>query len=151
MAKLTKKDLLDQLSDIYDNDLDLLLKDVEYRLSKKSSKKFTSKQIKKNFSNEPIVASLDTVTKSYKMGKTTVDAVKKVSFDIRAGEIVALIGPSGSGKSSILNMIGGLDRPSNGIITIDGQDISKLNDNKLSTFRNKTIGFVFHFIYLQPF
>lgn len=68
-----------------------------------------------------------------------------MSFSIDQGEIVLIVGSSGSGKSTLLNMIGLLDRPTNGKIFIDGIDTSTLNDNKISSFRNKKLGFVFQF------
>ncbi len=70
---------------------------------------------------------------------------------IQQGEFITITGASGSGKSTLLQMIGGLDKPTSGNITIGNVDIAKLSDSKLSSFRNKTIGFVFQFFYLQPF
>ncbi|HYH75393.1 MAG TPA: ABC transporter ATP-binding protein [Candidatus Saccharimonadales bacterium] len=89
--------------------------------------------------------------KEYKVGRQQVPALHDVSLEIRQGEFVAFTGPSGSGKSTMLQIIGGLDKPSAGSVIIDGHDIAKLNDRRLSEFRNKTIGFVFQFFYLQPF
>lgn len=99
----------------------------------------------------PVVASVRDLTKSYKLGRQHVDALKGVSLDIREGEFVALTGPSGSGKSTLLQLLGGLDKPSSGVVEIAGENIAKLSDRKLSTFRGETIGFVFQFFYLQPF
>jgi ABC-type lipoprotein export system ATPase subunit len=99
----------------------------------------------------PVVVSIEAVSKRYKLGRQYVDALKDVTLDIREGEFVALTGPSGSGKSTLLHLIGGLDKPSQGKVIIDGKDISRLGDRKLSIFRNQTIGFVFQFFYLQPF
>ncbi len=97
------------------------------------------------------VVALKSIRKTYKLGSQKVEALKNLNLIIRQGEFVAITGPSGSGKSTLLQLIGGLDQPSAGTITIDGQNISKLNDRKLSVFRNRTIGFVFQFFYLQPF
>jgi len=77
-------------------------------------------------------------------------ALKNINLSINKGEFVAIIGPSGSGKSTLLNIIGGLDRPSEGKVYVDGQDIFKLNDARISKYRNKKIGFVFQFFYLEP-
>lgn len=78
-------------------------------------------------------------------------ALEEVSTSIKEGEFVAIIGPSGSGKTTLLNLIGGLDTPDEGQIIIEGQDISELDDNALSKFRNHEIGFVFQEFHLEPF
>lgn len=85
------------------------------------------------------------------MGKQRIEALKGVSIEIHEGEFVAFTGPSGSGKTTLLQLIGGLDKPSEGKVIVDGQDLTRLSDRALSNFRNKTIGFVFQFFYLQPF
>ena len=81
----------------------------------------------------------------YGEGDNRVKALDDVSFSIKQGEFVLIVGSSGSGKSTLLNMIGLLDRPSNGKILIDGIDTTTLNDNKISAFRNKKLGFIFQF------
>lgn len=91
------------------------------------------------------------LSKTYKMGRQKVAALGGVSLEIDRGEFVALTGASGSGKSTLLQIIGGLDKPSGGRVVVDGVDIGRLSDAKLSRFRNRTIGFVFQFFYLQPF
>lgn len=91
------------------------------------------------------------LSKIYKNGREKLIAVNRVNLEIWPGEIVALTGTSGSGKSTLLHMLGGLDKPSSGSIVVDGQEIAKLSDRKLSIFRNQTIGFVFQFFYMQPF
>lgn len=101
--------------------------------------------------NAEIMVHVDHVSKSYKMGKTHIEALKDVTLDIHKGEFVAITGTSGSGKSTLLQLIGGLDKPSSGSIIVRDQDLRKLRDGKLSHFRNRTIGFVFQFFYLQPF
>lgn len=101
-------------------------------------------------SPQPIIQ-VSEVTKSFKRGKQQVDALRNVSLVVNKGEFVTLTGASGSGKSTLLQLIGALDKPTSGTILIDGVNINKLHDGKLSVFRNKTIGFVFQFFYLQPF
>lgn len=99
----------------------------------------------------PTIVELAGVTRTYKMGKNTVTAVDNASLTIGEGEFVAITGTSGSGKSTVLNLIGGLDRPTSGTVSVAGSDLAKLSDDKLSSYRNQTIGFVFQFFYLQPF
>lgn len=98
-----------------------------------------------------IITSVKSISKRYKVGRNHIQALNNISLDIYKGEFVALTGPSGSGKSTLLQLIGGLDKPASGVIEIAGQDLAKLNDRALSRFRNRTIGFVFQFFYLQPF
>lgn len=76
--------------------------------------------------------------------------LKGISLEIGAGESVAIVGPSGSGKSTLLNVIGTLDRPSRGQVLLDGEDLSKLNDEQLAAARNRRIGFVFQAHHLLP-
>ncbi len=99
----------------------------------------------------PTVIDLKDITKSYKVGNQKVEALKKISLTIKQGEFVAITGTSGSGKSTLLQLMGGLDKPTSGDVVVDGHNISQLSDGKLSEFRNKTVGFVFQFFYLQPF
>lgn len=106
---------------------------------------------KHSVSTEPVLIKLDHVNRRYKLGHNKVAAVNDVSLEIRQGELVAITGPSGSGKSTLLNLIGGLDKPDTGDIVVDGHNLARLNDRKLSEFRNRTVGFVFQFFYLQPF
>lgn len=102
-------------------------------------------------SEYPAIISVMSLIKTYKRGHQKIAALNDVSLEIHQGEFVALTGASGSGKSTLLQLIGGLDKPTSGEIIIDGVNINKLHDGKLSTFRNMTIGFVFQFFYLQPF
>ncbi|MEV0354005.1 ABC transporter ATP-binding protein [Nonomuraea sp. NPDC050680] len=89
--------------------------------------------------------SLTDVTRSYPGGVTALD---KVSLEIERGELVAIVGPSGSGKSTMLNVVGTLDRPSSGTVRIDGYDVAKLSDGRLSALRATRIGFVFQHFHL---
>jgi len=86
---------------------------------------------------------LENITKVYRMGKVEVYALRGVTLSIKQGEMVAIVGASGSGKSTMLNVIGCLDRPTSGKYFFDGADVSRLNDNKLAEMRNRKFGFVF--------
>lgn len=83
--------------------------------------------------------------------KNRVEAVRNVNLVVREGEIVALTGPSGSGKSTLMHLIGGLDRPTSGEVMVDGQSVGAMPERKLAAYRNRTVGVVFQFFYLQPF
>ena len=83
------------------------------------------------------------VTKSYVLDEVVVDALRGVSLDVRRGEMLAIMGPSGSGKSTLMHIVGLLDHPTRGVVTIDGQDVSNMSPNQLAAVRNKRIGFVF--------
>ena len=98
-----------------------------------------------------MLLSVSDLTKSYRVGKQKLDALKGVSLDVYKGEILALTGPSGSGKSTLLQLMGGLDRPTSGVVRIGDLDLTKMSDRSISEFRNRTVGFVFQFFYLQPF
>ncbi len=96
------------------------------------------------------VVSLQDVVRTYIMGDNEVRALRGVSFDITQGEFVSIMGPSGSGKSTCMNMIGCLDRPTSGIVKINGRETAKMNEKELSVLRNRTIGFVFQQYHLIP-
>lgn len=89
------------------------------------------------------------VSRIYNIGSEKLTVLDEVSLTIEKGEFVAIVGPSGSGKSTLMNMIGGLDKPSKGAVIIEGEDISKLKDKKMSKFRNEKIGFVFQSFNLE--
>ncbi|AKS40487.1 ABC transporter ATP-binding protein [Wenzhouxiangella marina] len=88
--------------------------------------------------------------KDYQMGDTTVHALKSVDCDIRRGEFVAIMGPSGSGKSTFMNLVGALDKPSRGELSIAGRSIAELNSDQLAALRNRILGFVFQQFMLLP-
>jgi putative ABC transport system ATP-binding protein len=90
------------------------------------------------------------ITKVYRMGKVEVPALRGVTVSIARGEMLAIIGASGSGKSTMLNMIGLLDRPTSGKYLFNGLDIGRLNDNQLAEMRNRELGFVFQDFNLLP-
>jgi putative ABC transport system ATP-binding protein len=96
-----------------------------------------------------VVAGLD-VTRRYGSGDTAVDALRGVSLEIQRGKLTAVMGPSGSGKSTLMHILAGLDRPTAGMVEIDGTDITKLNDTQLTKLRRRHIGFVFQFFNLLP-
>ena len=88
--------------------------------------------------------------KTYGSGETAVQALKDVSFSVPKGEYVAIVGESGSGKSTLLNLLGALDVPTSGKVWIDGKDIFTMNDQKLTVFRRRNIGFIFQAFNLIP-
>ena len=89
------------------------------------------------------VVELTDVKKIYSMGDAEVQALRGVSFKVEQGEFISIMGPSGSGKSTCMNMIGCLDRPTSGVVNIDGRETHLMNEAELAVLRNKTIGFVF--------
>lgn len=98
---------------------------------------------------DPLVRVRD-VTRTYGTGTSAVQALAGAGFDVHAGELVAVVGRSGSGKTTLLNIIGGLDRPDSGTVTIDGQDVTALDESGLDTLRRDTIAFVFQSFGLVP-
>ncbi|MFZ9790584.1 MAG: ABC transporter ATP-binding protein [Candidatus Nanopelagicales bacterium] len=96
------------------------------------------------------VVEMKNVTKYFGEGSSKVKALDGVDLTIDEGEFVAIVGPSGSGKSTMMNLIGCLDRPTSGRVKIAGEDLSKLNDKKLTSLRNLAIGFVFQSFFLLP-
>jgi putative ABC transport system ATP-binding protein len=93
---------------------------------------------------------VNSICKTYGNGETAVEALKSVSFSVPKGEFIAVVGESGSGKSTLLNMIGALDTPTSGNVLIDGNDIFRMNDEKLTIFRRRNIGFIFQAYNLIP-
>ncbi|MHB1415917.1 MAG: ABC transporter ATP-binding protein [Chloroflexota bacterium] len=100
-------------------------------------------------SREPLIE-LRGVTRDYKMGEVTVQALRSLDLDVAAGEFLVLLGPSGSGKTTTLNLIGGLDRPTGGKILVEGEDIAKYDEGRLTNYRRRKVGFVFQFFNLIP-
>ena len=90
------------------------------------------------------------ICKTYGRGDTAVKALRDVSFSVPKGEYVAIVGESGSGKSTLLNMIGALDTPTSGKVTIDGRDIFSMDERRLTVFRRRNIGFIFQAFNLVP-
>ncbi len=96
------------------------------------------------------IISANNIKKTYDPDKIAVHALRGIDLEIKQGEFTAIVGPSGSGKTTLLNIIGGLDRPTEGIIKIADTDISTLSDNELIDFRKDNIGFVFQAYNLIP-
>jgi lipoprotein-releasing system ATP-binding protein len=92
--------------------------------------------------------SLEGISKQFASKTATLDILKETNFQIYRGETIAVVGPSGIGKSTLLNIIGTLDKPETGRLLYQGQDLFALNDERLARFRNEQIGFVFQFHYL---
>ena len=97
-----------------------------------------------------VVVRLDNVVKTYSMGESEVHALRGISFQIEQGEFLSIMGPSGSGKSTCMNMIGCLDRPTSGIVEINGKETAKMTEKELAVLRNQTVGFVFQQYHLIP-
>ena len=88
--------------------------------------------------------------KSFKVGKESVDVLKDINFTVEKGEFVSIMGPSGGGKSTLLYLLGGLDKPTSGTVEINGRDISTVKEKEMSKLRRNKIGFVFQFYNLVP-
>lgn len=94
--------------------------------------------------------SLKNVSKIYQMGEVEIRAVDGINFDIEKGEFVVIVGPSGAGKTTVLNILGGMDTATTGQVWVDGRDIAKYNQKQLTGYRRDDIGFVFQFYNLIP-
>jgi len=105
---------------------------------------------KRKINRNRTIIELDNVWKVYKMGEVEVPALRGMSFKIKEGEFVAIIGASGSGKSTTMNMIGCLDIPTRGKVYLDSQNIARLSESRLAQIRGKKIGFIFQTFNLIP-
>ncbi len=94
--------------------------------------------------------SVNDVKKSFPVGKRTVTILKGISFEIGTGEFVSIVGPSGNGKSTLLNMITGIDRPTSGEVVVTGKNLNKLSENKLALWRRHNVGIIFQFFQMLP-
>ncbi len=93
---------------------------------------------------------LQDITKIYKMGEVEIRAADRINFSIQKGEFVVIVGPSGAGKTTVLNILGGMDTATSGKLTVDGQDVTAYNARQLTGYRREDIGFVFQFYNLVP-
>ncbi|HLX65650.1 MAG TPA: ABC transporter ATP-binding protein [Puia sp.] len=100
--------------------------------------------------NESKILQLKDIRREFRMGSEVVRALKGVSFDVRSGEFLTIMGSSGSGKTTLLNTLGCLDKPTDGTYLLDGVDVRKLSRNDLARLRNQKIGFVFQSYNLLP-
>src|SRR5512142_684603 len=98
----------------------------------------------------PTIVSIQNATKDYRLGKVTVPALRGVSMDVTSGEFLSIAGPSGSGKTTLLNLIGCIDAPTSGQVEIAGQNTAQLDDNRISDFRARKVGFIFQGFSLIP-
>ncbi|HJS52867.1 MAG TPA: ABC transporter ATP-binding protein [Pyrinomonadaceae bacterium] len=101
-------------------------------------------------SSNSVILQTNNLSKTYKIGKLDIPALRGVSLDVERGEFVAIMGPSGCGKSTLLHLLGGLLSPTSGSIYIDGEDLSKVSDAKRTDIRRRKIGFVFQRFNLFP-
>jgi putative ABC transport system ATP-binding protein len=98
---------------------------------------------------EPLIR-LSGVTKYYKRGAEKVEVLENLDLDVPKGDFLALMAPSGKGKSTLLSLIGGIDRPSSGEVIVDGKSLRKMRDSALAAWRSRNIGFVFQLYHLMP-
>lgn len=94
------------------------------------------------------ILKLDSVRKSYPVGDRNLEVIKGINLEIASGDFVAIMGASGSGKTTLLHIMSGLDHPTSGAVSINGVELSTMNDHELAKIRNKTIGFVFQNFFL---
>jgi putative ABC transport system ATP-binding protein len=90
------------------------------------------------------------VVKNFKVGDGEVTILKGISFDVKPGEFVSVVGPSGNGKSTLLNMITGIDRPSAGQVVVTGREVHKMSENQLASWRGENVGIIFQFFQMLP-
>ena len=96
------------------------------------------------------IIEVSNLNKSFKVGKENVKVLKDINFKVEKGEFISIMGPSGGGKSTLLYLLGGLDKPTSGTVSIDGKDISKIKKKEISWMRRNKMGFVFQFYNLVP-
>ncbi len=97
-----------------------------------------------------IVLEAKSVSKTYRQGSFEVPVLHDINLKVRRGEQIAIVGASGTGKSTLLHLLGGLDAPSGGTVSLDGQNLAELNEVELGRIRNRKVGFVYQFHYLLP-
>lgn len=99
--------------------------------------------------NSPIIEIRD-VVKSFPVGSSTITILKGISFHVKPGEFVSIVGPSGNGKSTLLNMVTGIDRPSSGEIIVTGKPVHKMSEDQLAGWRGENVGIIFQFFQMLP-
>lgn len=99
--------------------------------------------------SDPIIEIRD-VIKSFPVGNSTITILKGISFQVKAGEFVSIVGPSGNGKSTLLNMITGIDRPTSGEIIVTGKPVHKMSEDQLAGWRGVNVGIIFQFFQMLP-
>ena len=99
---------------------------------------------------QPSLVSVRGLNKLYEVGTQRIHVLRDLDFEVAAGEMVAIVGASGVGKSTLLHLLGGLDRAASGSLTVAGQSLGEMKDNDLVAFRNRHVGFVFQFHHLLP-
>ncbi len=103
-----------------------------------------------NKQNGDYIVQIKDVVKSFKVGDNEITILKGISFDVKTGEFVSIVGPSGNGKSTLLNMITGIDRPSAGEIIVTGREVHRMSENKLAAWRGEHVGIIFQFFQMLP-
>ena len=96
------------------------------------------------------IVQIKDVIKSFKVGDGEVTILKGISFDVKNGEFVSIVGPSGNGKSTLLNMITGIDRPSGGDVVVTGRNLNKMSENQMAAWRGEHVGIIFQFFQMLP-
>jgi putative ABC transport system ATP-binding protein len=96
------------------------------------------------------VVQVKDVTKSFPVGDGEITILKGISFEVTTGEFVSIVGPSGNGKSTLLNMITGIDRPSGGEVIVTGREVHKMSENQLASWRGEYVGIIFQFFQMLP-
>jgi putative ABC transport system ATP-binding protein len=105
---------------------------------------------KKNQKEYEYIVQVQDVVKSFKVGDGEVTILKGISFDVKAGEFVSIVGPSGNGKSTLLNMITGIDRPTDGEVVVTGRYLNKMSENQMAAWRGENVGIIFQFFQMLP-
>ncbi|MEW5718558.1 MAG: ABC transporter ATP-binding protein [Chloroflexota bacterium] len=100
--------------------------------------------------NDQSIVEIRDVVKSFPVGGATITILKGVSFKVKAGEFVSIVGPSGNGKSTLLNMITGIDRPTSGEIIVTGKQVHKMSEDSLAAWRGENVGIIFQFFQMLP-
>jgi putative ABC transport system ATP-binding protein len=97
-----------------------------------------------------LVVDINNVIKRFPVGDTEITILKGISFEVKEGEFVSIVGPSGNGKSTLLNMITGIDRPSDGQVVVLGQQVHEMSENALARWRGENVGIIFQFFQMLP-